>query len=101
MSTLPDHDLIRELIAFAEMGYRKGVKQTLKQIEDSQLVPAEMFQRLENFSNAFQFDLLVNDLKAHATGTVSGKQDLDDDANNSDSVTSNEQTLEIKPHDAN
>jgi len=101
VSTLPDHDLIRELIAFAEMGYRKGVKQTLKQIEDSQLVPAEMFQRLENFSNAFQFDLLVNDLKAHATGTVSGKQDLDDDANNSDSVTSNEQTLEIKPHDAN
>ncbi|SBS28925.1 Aerobic respiration control sensor protein ArcB [Marinomonas spartinae] len=101
VSTLPDHDLIRELIAFAEMGYRKGVKQTLKQIEDGQLVPAEMFQRLENFSNAFQFDLLVNDLKAHATGTVSGKQDLDDDANNSDSVTSNEQTLEIKPHDAN
>ena len=35
---VPDHALIRELKAYAEMGYRKGVIQTLTQVKEAELI---------------------------------------------------------------
>lgn len=60
---VPDHALIRELQAYAEMGYTKGVTQTLAQIESSELISKAFYQHLLILSQNFQFEQLANCLE--------------------------------------
>lgn len=62
LDEIPDHALIRELKAYAEMGYRKGVMQTLPQIKESGLVSNEVYEMMLELSNNFQFEALANSL---------------------------------------
>lgn len=64
---LPDHPLLRELSAYAEMGYQKGVKQLLAQIAQAQLLHPTQLTRLEQLSASFQFEALATFLKEHNT----------------------------------
>jgi len=56
---IPDHALIRELKAYAEMGYRKGVIQTLQQVLDADIITTDFHQHLEVLSTNFQFEQLA------------------------------------------
>ena len=56
---IPDHALIRELKAYAEMGYRKGVIQTLQQVFDADIITTDFHQYLEVLSTNFQFEQLA------------------------------------------
>ncbi len=60
---VPDHALIRELKAYAEMGYRKGVTQTLAQLKDSELISEAFFEHLNNLCQQFQFEQLATSLE--------------------------------------
>lgn len=60
---VPDHALIRELKAYAEMGYRKGVLQTLAQIKDAELITDAFYKYLNNLSQQFQFEQLATSLE--------------------------------------
>ncbi len=64
---IPDHELIRELVAFAEMGYRKGVGNTLQKIAQFELLNTEQQNKIEQFYNTFQFDILATYLTQHST----------------------------------
>ena len=44
------------------MGYRKGVVQTLAQVESAELLPQEFFTQLLTMSENFQFDQLAKAL---------------------------------------
>lgn len=61
--TVPDHALIRELKAYAEMGYRKGVTQTLAQVKDAELISVEFYDYLNNLCQHFQFEQLATSLE--------------------------------------
>ena len=56
---IPDHALIRELKAYAEMGYRKGVVQTLEQILEAKVVSSEVYEVMKSLSDSFQFEQLA------------------------------------------
>lgn len=60
---VPDHALIRELKAYAEMGYRKGVIQTLSQIQEAELITPTFLEHLNNLCEHFQFEQLANCLE--------------------------------------
>lgn len=60
---VPDHALIRELKAYAEMGYRKGVIQTLAQVQDAELISAEFYEHLSALCEHFQFEQLAHCLE--------------------------------------
>ncbi|KZY87053.1 hybrid sensor histidine kinase/response regulator [Oleiphilus sp. HI0069] len=60
---IPNDPLIRELKAYAEMGYRKGVVQTLAQVESAKLLPEPFMQSLFAMSDSFQFDQLAQALR--------------------------------------
>jgi len=64
---LPDHSLLRELKAYAEMGYTKGVMQTLKQIEQADIISDEFYQYIESLSQSFQFEKLATSLENPTT----------------------------------
>jgi len=56
---IPDHALVRELKAYAEMGYRKGVVQTLTQVAEAEIMSDELYKHLEELSANFQFEQLA------------------------------------------
>ena len=60
---VPDHALIRELKAYAEMGYRKGVNQTLAQVKEAELISAEFYEHLNHLCQLFQFEQLATSLE--------------------------------------
>ena len=60
---IPDHALIRELKAYAEMGYRKGVVQTLTQVAEAEIMSNELYKNLEELSANFQFEQLAECLE--------------------------------------
>ncbi len=60
---VPDHALIRELKAYAEMGYRKGVNQTLAQVKEAELISAEFYEHLNQLCQLFQFEQLATSLE--------------------------------------
>lgn len=60
---IPDHSLILELQAFAEMGYRKGVNEVLDKIQQQQLLTEPTLQHLEQLSRSFQFEQLAQCLE--------------------------------------
>ncbi|AEF56164.1 hybrid sensor histidine kinase/response regulator [Marinomonas posidonica] len=53
---IPDHESIRELIAFAEMGYKKGVRECLNKVTADDMLGAQDLDQLEALYQAFQFD---------------------------------------------
>jgi signal transduction histidine kinase/CheY-like chemotaxis protein/purine-cytosine permease-like protein len=61
--TVPDHPLIRELKAYAEMGYRKGVTQTLLQVKEAAILTSEGYQHLDKLCQHFQFEQLATCLE--------------------------------------
>lgn len=79
-SYIPDHELLRELMAFAEMGYKKGVGGTLQKIATLELLPHKHQQKLEQFYSVFQFDLLAEYLDKHShNATIEGANILLED----------------------
>ena len=68
--TVPDHPLIRELKAYAEMGYRKGVTQTLLQVKDAAILSAAGYQYLDNLCQHFQFEQLATCLETGVDDAV-------------------------------
>ena len=60
---VPDHALIRELKAYAEMGYRKGVTQTLAQVQEAELISDAFYEHLSNLCQLFQFEQLATCLE--------------------------------------
>lgn len=56
---IPDHDLIQELKAYAEMGYAKGAKATLQQLSESAILAPETLTHLTQLCHAFQFEQLA------------------------------------------
>lgn len=61
---LPQHSLIKELKAYAEMGYHKGVMAILLQLEEERLVNSDALARLKQLSQGFQFEKLVQQIEA-------------------------------------
>ena len=62
---IPDHEMIRELQAFSEMGYKKGVRKMLDQLQQVDLICHHHLQTLEHLYSQFKFDDLVNYLEQH------------------------------------
>ncbi len=62
---IPDDPLIRELKAYAEMGYSRGVKKTLQTIKSNQLLNSLTLQKLQNFEQSFAFEQLVLFINQH------------------------------------
>ncbi len=58
-----DHESIRELIAFAEMGYKKGVRECLDQITAEDRLDAHHLAQLEVLFQGFQFDGIAHYLQ--------------------------------------
>jgi CheY-like chemotaxis protein len=67
---VPDHPLIRELKAYAEMGYRKGVTQTLLQVKEAEILTSEGYQHLDTLCQHFQFEQLATCLETGADDAV-------------------------------
>ncbi|MEH6814667.1 MAG: ATP-binding protein, partial [Motiliproteus sp.] len=61
--TIPDHSLILELKAFAEMGYRKGVQESLARIADEAILCGVTQSHLEQLCKNFQFEQLAHCLE--------------------------------------
>jgi len=57
--SIPDHSLIRELKAYAEMGYRKGVVQTLEQVLEAEIIHPDLYKHLNTLSQSFNFEQLA------------------------------------------
>ncbi|MEP2617597.1 MAG: response regulator, partial [Marinomonas sp.] len=66
VANIPDHESVRELMAFAEMGYKKGVRGVLDQMDKSDVMALEHKQQLESLYQSFQFDGIVQYLKQHS-----------------------------------
>jgi signal transduction histidine kinase/CheY-like chemotaxis protein/purine-cytosine permease-like protein len=60
---IPDHVLIRELKAYAEMGYRKGVVQTLVQVREADILSKACLEHIEALNQNFQFEQLASCLE--------------------------------------
>jgi signal transduction histidine kinase/CheY-like chemotaxis protein/purine-cytosine permease-like protein len=61
--SIPDHPLVRELKAYAEMGYRKGVVQTLTQVAEAEIMSDELYKHLAELNANFQFEQLASCLE--------------------------------------
>ncbi len=64
---IPDHSLILELKAFAEMGYRKGVNQVLSKLKDENVLNDHTLHHLEQLSLSFQFEQLARALESSSS----------------------------------
>jgi signal transduction histidine kinase/purine-cytosine permease-like protein len=62
-SSLPDHPLIRELRGSAEIGFRRGVREALEQIEREQLVSHTVLAELQTLADSMQFAQLAEYLE--------------------------------------
>ncbi|MFG1495277.1 ATP-binding protein [Saccharospirillum sp. HFRX-1] len=60
---LPDHPLLRELKAYAEIGHRRGVLTTLERLAEATLIPTEAQQQFETLAGRLQFDKLAQHLE--------------------------------------
>jgi len=63
---IPDHESVRELMAFAEMGYKKGVRGVLDQLDKTDVIAPTHKQQLESLYQSFQFDGIVQYLKQYS-----------------------------------
>ena len=60
---LPKHSLIDELKAFAELGYKKGVTETLTEIDKQALLDKPVLNHLQQLNLLFQFEQICNFLE--------------------------------------
>jgi CheY-like chemotaxis protein len=60
LPAIPDHESVRELLAFAEMGYKKGVRRVLDQLTETRLIHDRHLQQLEDHYLRFQFDAIAD-----------------------------------------
>lgn len=60
---VPDHELIHELKAYAEIGYRKGVRETLTQVEEMGLLDQHTLHYLNQLTSSLQFARLAQCLE--------------------------------------
>ncbi len=60
---LPDHPLLRELLAQAQIGHRSGVVSTLSAIEDAELVDAAVLKRFRELSGRMEYARLADTLE--------------------------------------
>jgi signal transduction histidine kinase/FixJ family two-component response regulator/purine-cytosine permease-like protein len=60
---VPDHPLVRELRGYAEIGYRRGVREVLEQLRQSDLLSAEVLARLTQLADGMQFARLAECLE--------------------------------------
>lgn len=56
---VPDHPLVRELRGYAEIGYRRGVRQVLEQIQETELLSGAQLAHLTQLSDGMQFGRLA------------------------------------------
>lgn len=61
--TLPDHPLLRELKGCAEIGYRSGVRSVLEQLENTDLLGAEVMAHIHQLTDSMQFSQLADYLE--------------------------------------
>lgn len=61
---LPDHPLLRELLAHAQIGHRSGVMTTLNAIEDAALVDGEVLKGFRDLSARMDYARLASTLDA-------------------------------------
>ncbi|WP_067094013.1 hybrid sensor histidine kinase/response regulator [Marinomonas atlantica] len=73
---IPDHESIRELMAFAQMGYKKGVRGVLDQLSDSDVLAPEHRMQLEALYQSFQFDGIEQYLQQHSSDSGSGHDEF-------------------------
>ncbi|TPE55365.1 response regulator [Maribrevibacterium harenarium] len=60
LPAIPDHESVRELLAFAEMGYKKGVRRVLDQLTETRIIHDRHLQQLEDRYLRFQFDAIAD-----------------------------------------
>ncbi|GGB92024.1 hybrid sensor histidine kinase/response regulator [Marinobacterium zhoushanense] len=61
---IPDHELIHELRAYAEIGYRKGVRETLAQLNEQGVLDAQTLHHLNQLTANLQFAQLAQCLES-------------------------------------
>ncbi len=61
---LPDHPLIRELLAYAKIGYKNGVTAKLKEIKSKGIVDKDTLGHFTQLSSTMRFDRLTEILEA-------------------------------------
>lgn len=66
LTPIPDHESIRELTAFAQMGYKKGVRGVLDQIRAQHIISDAHLEQLESLYKSFQFDGIAQYLQQHS-----------------------------------
>jgi Signal transduction histidine kinase len=62
---IQDHELVRELIAFAEMGYKKGIRSTLDNLDQIKWMPKKHSESLDALYQAFQFEAIAEYVAQH------------------------------------
>lgn len=62
-SLLPDLPLLRELKAYAELGYRKGVQDSLLKLRQGKQLDSLMLDELDNLNQGFQFEKIIQYLE--------------------------------------
>ncbi len=63
--TLPEHDLLRELLAYAQIGYKKGVTQTLDEMSDLDILDQEALDYFTQLTNNLRFEQMSAYLEQH------------------------------------
>jgi CheY-like chemotaxis protein len=63
---IPDHESVRELMAFAEMGYKKGVRGVLDQLGKTDVIDPFHMAQLESLYLSFQFDGIALYIQKHS-----------------------------------
>ncbi|MFL0803850.1 MAG: response regulator [Agarilytica sp.] len=63
--TLEDHDLLRELLAYTQIGYKKGVMQTLDEISESNIVDKNILDFFKHQANHLRFEQMSAFIEKH------------------------------------
>ena len=63
---IPDHESVRELMAFAEMGYKKGVRGVLDLLAKKDVIAPSHLQQLESLYQGFQFDAIAQYIQTNS-----------------------------------
>lgn len=62
---LKDHELLRELHAYAQIGYKKGVTQVLEEIRSASIIDTRAFDYFQQLADNLRFEQLSNFLERH------------------------------------
>ncbi len=62
---LEDHDLLRELLAYTQIGYKKGVTQTLNEISESEIIDKNILTFFKHQANHLRFEQMSAFIEKH------------------------------------